>query len=98
LKQTFFFLDCFGSSVCGYSRFNESRKGQIFFSNSCTISDEAFAILFLQNNWKTWVQHALDVRTTDENRRILEWVDAVLDLEKETDVILPEYASNKTNK
>jgi len=32
LKQIFFFLDCFGSSGCRYSGFNESRKVQNLFS------------------------------------------------------------------
>jgi len=99
LEVIFFFLDCFGSSVCGCIRFNDSKKGQKLFSNSCTISDRAFAILPLQKNWKTWVHHTLNVRTADENRRLLELGETVIDQEKEeTDVILPEYANNKTNK
>ena len=93
----FFFMDCFGSSVCGYSRFNETKKGQQLFSNACTVSDEAFAILLLRKNWNTWEKRALDdVCTSEENRVILETRDT--DTEDEADDILPVYASNKTNK
>jgi len=92
-------MDCFGSSVCGYSRFNETKKGQQLFSNACTVSDEAFAILLLQKNWNTWEKRALDdVCTSQENRRIIEMTETVTDAEDETDDILPVYASNKTNK
>jgi hypothetical protein len=99
LKRNFFsFLDCFGSSVCGYSRFNESRKGQQMFSNACTVSDEAFAILLLRKNWKTWEKRAMDLASQENRTVLVEMTEAAINAEDETENVLPVYASNKTNK
>ena len=81
MKRTFFFLNSFGSSICGYSRFNKSKKGQKLFSGA---------------NWKTWVDRALDVHTSDKNEKILALAESVI--QQETVAVLSAYASNKINK
>jgi len=48
------------------------------FSGAFTFSEEAFAILLLGKNWKTWVGQALDAHTSDENKKILEETEYVM--------------------
>jgi hypothetical protein len=93
LKENFFyFLDCFGSSICGYSNFNESKKGQNLFSLSCTVSDEAFAILLLRKNWNRWSKKVLKDNLCQGRLGLVQ------DDASDNQHLSEEYASNKTNK
>jgi len=84
--------------ICGYSNFKDSKKAQKLFSDSCTVSDEAFAMLLLRKNWKTWSKRVLDVNIRRDYVSFLNLVQDVTDNEHLTEDILSEYASNKTNK
>ena len=83
----YFFLNTFGSAICGYDKFCDSMKQQMLFSEVCTVSDEAFGILVLKKNWNTWLQY-MSGNVSSENREILMFHSAVCE----------EYATNKTNK
>jgi len=62
------------------------------FSHSCTISDEAFAILLLRKNWKTWSKNVLKANMCQG------LLGLVQDDATDNQHLSEEYTSNKTNK
>lgn len=59
-KETFyFFLDYFGKPIAEASKYNDNKKKQVMFQDSCTTSDEAFGIFTLERCWDTWMKEML---------------------------------------
>jgi len=51
----FFFLQEFGPIASGYNSYNERKRQLTCFQDSCTPSDEALVIFFLEINWENWI-------------------------------------------
>ena len=51
----FFFLEEFGPIASGYNNFSPRKKQMNSFQDSCTPSDEALVLFFLNVNWDCWV-------------------------------------------
>ena len=48
------FLDTFGETISGFKEFSDYNKQIRLFSETCTVSDEAIVLFFLEKNWDKW--------------------------------------------
>ena len=52
------FLDYFGQAIVGHKYFNTELRCKNNFSDSCTVSDEAFGRFTLERCWESWLSGA----------------------------------------
>jgi hypothetical protein len=64
----FFFLQEFGPIASGYNSYNERKRQLTCFQDSCTPSDEALVIFFLEINWENWIDQ-VDNETQGKKRK-----------------------------
>ena len=58
-KEHFFlFMDYFGQAIVGHKYFNTELRCKNNFSDSCTVSDEAFGRFTLERCWDSWLSGA----------------------------------------
>ena len=65
----FFFLQEFGPIASGYNSYNERKRQLTCFQDSCTPSDEALIIFFLEMNWENWIDQ-VDNEAQGKKRKI----------------------------
>ena len=60
------FLDTFGETISGFKEFSDYNKQISLFSETCTISDEAIVLFFLEKNWDKWSNEIGDMSQVDQ--------------------------------